>query len=113
MLFYAAIKGAIQNDTGFANTVLHIHGGLLILLLARLVTRKPLGSFIPFGVVLVLELLNEVIDRANFGSWRWDDTISDVVNTLFWPFVLSLGIRLRPIRQRPEAAEDDAPVTGA
>ena len=90
MLFYAAIKDAIQNDTGFANTVLHI---------ARLVSGRQLGSFIPFAVVLALELLNEGIDRVNHGSWRWDDTISDIVNTLFWPFVLSLGIRLRPVRE--------------
>ncbi|WP_448658029.1 hypothetical protein ACPVPU_11260 [Sphingomonas sp. CJ99] len=108
--FYAVLKEAIQDDTGLANTLLHLHGGLLILIAARMATRKPLGTFIPFLVVLVLELLNEGIDRINHGSWRWPDTTSDIVNTLFWPFVLSLGVRLRPIadaaakaRRKPSA----------
>ena len=99
MILYAAVKEVIANDTGFANTVLHIHGGMLILLLARIVTRRSLGTFVPFIVVLAFELLNEAIDRLNHGAWRWGDTTSDIINTLFWPFILSLGIRLRPLRR--------------
>lgn len=113
MLFYAAIKDAIANDTGLANTILHIHGGLLILLLTRLVTGRQLGSFIPFAAVLTLELLNEVMDRINHGSWRWEDTIGDLASTLFWPFVLSLAIRLRPVRAKcvcdPRSIRAEAP----
>jgi hypothetical protein len=100
MLLYATIKSALADDTGFANIVLHIHGGLLIFLLARLISGRQLGTFVPFAWVLVLELLNEGIDRVNHGAWRWDDTVSDIVNTLFWPFVLSLAIRLRPTGTR-------------
>lgn len=103
MLFYAHLKEAIANDTGLANTILHIHAGLLILLVARVVTGRPLGSFIPFTAVLALELLNEAIDRINMGSWRWDDTLSDIAHTLFWPFVLSLAIRLSPTHRAADA----------
>lgn len=105
-MFFATIKEAIADDTGFADTVLHIHGGLLIFLLARLITRRSIGSFIPFAWVLVLELLNEGIDRFNHGLWRWDDMTNDVVNTLFWPFVLSLAVRLRPL-VKDHARQDD------
>ncbi|HEY0622344.1 hypothetical protein [Sphingomonas sp.] len=97
MLFYAMFKEAIADDTGLANTILHIHAGMLILMAARIATRRSLGTFVPFTAVFVLELANEIIDRVNHGSWRWDDTASDVVNTLFWPFLLSLAIRLRPM----------------
>jgi hypothetical protein len=97
--FYAAIKDAIGNDTGLGNTILHIHGGMLLLLIARLISGRSIGTFRPFAAVLVLELLNECIDRINHGSWRWDDTMIDLVNTLFWPFVLSLAVRLRPDRR--------------
>lgn len=108
MLFYAWIKEAIADDTGFANTILHIHAGMLILLIVRFISRRPLESFIPFAWVLVVALLNEVIDRVNHGTWRWGDTISDIGNTLFWPFVLSLAILLRPIRKHfARAASDD------
>lgn len=98
MLFYAAIKSAIADDTGLANTILHIHAGLAILMLARIVTRRSLGSFIPLSAVIFLELLNEVVDRVNHGSWRWPDTISDLASTLFWPIVISVAVRLRPLR---------------
>jgi hypothetical protein len=104
MLFYATFKEAIANDTGLANTILHIHAGMLILMTARFVTRRSLGTFIPFAAVLALELANEIIDRINHGSWRWDDTTSDILNTLFWPFLLSLAIRLRPMTPQAPAA---------
>lgn len=100
MIVYAMVKEAIANDTGFANTLLHVHGGMLILLVARIVSGRSLGTFIPFSTVLVLELLNEGLDRINHGAWRWDDTILDLANTLFWPFVLSLAVWWRPDRNR-------------
>jgi len=92
------IKTAIRHDVGLADIILHIHGGLLILMVARIVSRRSLGSFIPFTCVLVLEVVNEVADRLHYGSWRWEDTTSDFLNTLFWPFVISVGVRLRPMR---------------
>jgi hypothetical protein len=98
VLFYATFKEALANDSGFANTVLHIHAGLLILLAARLVTRRSLGTFVPLLAVLGLELANEIVDRLNHGAWRWDDTLSDIGHTLFWPLMLSLAIRLYPLR---------------
>ena len=100
MEFYAVLKAAIEQDTGLANTILHIHAGLLILIVARIVTGRSIGSYIPLAAVVVLECGNEVIDYFNHGSWRWADTISDFVNTLFWPVVLTLGIRLRPLREK-------------
>jgi hypothetical protein len=116
MIFYATIKSAIADDTGLANTILHIHAGLAILMIARIAMRRSLGSFVPFAVVLMLELLNEGIDRINHGSWRWPDTTSDLANTLFWPFIISVGVRLRPMPIRgsqpsdaPDAHEDGPP----
>jgi hypothetical protein len=100
MQFYAALKSAIADDTGLANTILHIHGGLAILMIARLALRRSLGSFLPFWVVVAMELLNELVDRINHGSWRWPDTTSDLVNTLFWPLAISLGVLLRPLSNR-------------
>jgi hypothetical protein len=108
MLFYATLKEAIANDTGLENTILHIHAGLLILMVVRLITRRSLGSFIPFAAVVVLELANELADRLNHGAWRWEDTTSDIVNTLFWPFVISLAVRLRPMHVAPVLTDQDA-----
>lgn len=97
--FYAVIKDAIADDTGLGNTILHIHGGMLVFLIARLISGRSIGTFVPFAAVLALELVNEGIDRINHGGWRWSDTMVDLASTLFWPLVLSLAVRLRPDRR--------------
>lgn len=98
---YALLKAAIASDTGLTGTMLHIHGGMLIFLLARVLSGKPLGSFFPFTIVLILEIVNEVIDYMNHdmshSDWHWAGAQLDFVSTLFWPFVLSFGVLLRPL----------------
>lgn len=91
----------IGDGTGMADSMLHIHAGMAILLLTRLVTGRSLGSFVPLSVVAAAEFANELLDRLHFGSWRWADTLSDVANTLFWPTVICLAVRLRPLIARP------------
>jgi hypothetical protein len=85
----------IGDGTGASDALLHVHAGLAVLFLARLVTRRSLATPIPFLVVCVAELANEILDRLNNGSWLPLDTSLDVLNTLFWPFVLMVGLRWR------------------
>lgn len=89
----------IGDGTGLPDAILHIHAGLAILLLTRLVSGRSLATFIPFAVVVVAELGNEVMDYLAYGM-RWGDTLADIANTLFWPFVISLAVRLRPMALR-------------
>ena len=100
---YAALIQWIGDGTGLPDTILHIHAGMAVLLLARVVTRRSLGTWVPLSVVAAAELGNEVLDRLHHGSWRWSDTLVDIVNTLFWPAVICLAVRLRPLvlRDRP------------
>jgi hypothetical protein len=108
MEFYAILKQAIADDTGFANSLLHIHGGMAIFLLARLVSGRSLGTFIPFAAVAVLQCANELIDYSNNGSWRVLDTTGDMINTLFWPLVLTIAVRLRPPKAVKELEDGTA-----
>ncbi len=87
----------IGDGTGLPDTILRIHAGMALLMIARLITRRSFGTFIPWTVVAAGEAFNEVMDRLNYGSWRWDDTLLDIANTMFWPTVICLGVRLRPI----------------
>jgi hypothetical protein len=98
----------IGDGTGLPDAILHIHAGLAILLLVRLVTRRSLGTFIPFAFVVVAEFGNELLDYLHYG-WRPDDTYADIGNTLFWPLVISLGVRLRPMTLRDRPAEPAVP----
>ena len=85
----------IGDGTGASDSLLHVHAGLAVLFLARLVTRRSFATPVPFAVVCVAELANELMDRMNYGSWRPHDTLLDMANTLFWPFVLMIGLRWR------------------
>ena len=103
----------IGDGTGLPDTVLHLHAGLLVLMLARIVTGRSLGSMIPWLFVLAAETFNEVMDRLHFGNWRWHDTIGDMATTLFWPTVICLGVRFRPllpraVQARPMAGRDES-----
>ena len=92
----------IGDGTGLPDAILHLHAGLAVLLLVRAATGRSLAKFIPFAAVVVAEGANELLDYLHY-SMRWADTASDVANTLFWPFVISLAVRLRPMvrRDRP------------
>jgi hypothetical protein len=89
----------IGDGTGAPDALLHVHAGMAILFLARIVTRRSLATPIPFAVVCVAELGNEVLDRLAVGHWNAADATADVINTLFWPLMLMIGLRLR--RARP------------
>ncbi|MEG8023633.1 hypothetical protein QP162_02675 [Sphingomonas aurantiaca] len=45
--FYHKMIDWIGDGTGLPDTILHIHAGMALLMLARLVTRRSFGSFIP------------------------------------------------------------------
>ena len=89
----------IGDGTGLPDSILHIHAGLAILLLVRLLSGRSLGTLIPFWVVVLAEFVNELLDYLVYGM-RWADTLTDIGNTLFWPLVISLAVRARPMRLR-------------
>jgi hypothetical protein len=95
--YYHRFIDWIGDGTGLPDTMLHIHAGMAVLMVARVLTRRSLGSFVPLSVVALAEGMNELMDRLNYGSWRWEDTSSDIINTMFWPTVICLGIRFRPL----------------
>jgi len=55
---------------------------------AGIVAAGDLAAAWPLAVAVAAELANEVLDRLRTGSWRWRDTIGDVVNSVVWPTVL-------------------------
>ena len=64
----------------------------LFLLARRLIGARP-GSAMPLLIVTLVEIGNEGLDfvRYRVSGWPWTPwgTIGDVLNTLFWPAVLT------------------------
>ncbi len=81
------IVGACPGPDKFA----HTYAGLAIWLGAAVLFRKPLRLPMPLAVVIVLELLNECVDRIAHGGWMWHDTLGDTAATWVWPTVLTVG----------------------
>lgn len=91
-----AVVKMIRWMTGEASDpILHFHAGMFVLFAARMITRHPLSSPVPLLVVAAVQIGNEIVNRLYYGSWRPADTFLDTVNTLFWPTLLFIGLRLR------------------
>jgi cell shape-determining protein MreD len=101
--------------SGLTDKMVHVHVGMAIFLCAQVVLRTRRGSIDALLIVLVAEAFNEMMDRMYFGSWRIDDTIGDVVATLFWPtmFVLVSRFRRRRWAVRKSKAEQLLEATAA
>lgn len=96
--FYKLVVQTIGDRTGASDSLLHVHAGMAVMFLARLVTRRSLATWTPFLVVLAAALAKEAVDRLAHGAWRMPDTMFDIINTIFWPFVLMVGLRWRRAR---------------
>jgi hypothetical protein len=79
------------------DTVLHIDAGMAVPRLVRAATGRSLAVPWPLLAVYLAELVNEILDRVNHGQ-RMPDTTSDLLNTVFWPTVLFVGLRVRRAR---------------
>lgn len=86
-------KSALGAALELSDDLLHVHLGLLIFVLAALVTRRRMRSWWPLAIVAVLAVANEVIDYLIPGSWSASLSALDLVNTLVWPLVLFLLAR--------------------
>ena len=93
--FYRPLSTEISLMTGASDSLAHVHGGMVILILARILTRRSLATWTPFLFVLSAALMKEIADRIAHGQWRMPDTAFDIINTIFWPLILMLGLRWR------------------
>jgi hypothetical protein len=97
-------KIALMHWAGLPKDALHIYVGLAVFLLAAILSRRPLGSFVPIGAALAVALAGEawdVIDtRAAGATVHWDRNWHDLWNTCFWPAVLFLLARYTRLLKR-------------
>lgn len=99
------LKTDLSQLLHLSKDALHIHLGLLIMLLVMIVLRKSPASIIPWLVVFGLELVNEALDALHWHGGRLEFGIlgglQDIVNTMLWPTVILLLARYTRILRRP------------
>lgn len=108
-------KTALSETLHLSKDALHVHLGLLIYLVAAGLTRRSLGSFVPWLILLVLEAINEGFDllhdlrHGGLNARSLLPGLKDGVNTMFWPTVLLVAVRFGLLRRppKPEQAERD------
>ena len=101
---YNALKTEVSELLGITKDALHIHIGLAIFLGVAFIFRRPLTSWIPWLVLLVFELVNELMDifHVHNGAIGFEvgDSAKDVLNTMFWPTAVLFAARW--LRRRKE-----------
>lgn len=92
---YLAWKTRLSGDMGISEALLHVHAGLAIFVVAAVILRRKSRSWIPLAIVVAVALGNELIDYAYSSGWKVETSVKDVINTIFWPAILSLVGRRR------------------
>ncbi len=86
-----SFKLTLVSTLGLSKDALHIYVGLGVFIIVSLLFKKPLRSWLPWCFVLAAACLGELVDMRDdlnsFGHWRWQASLHDIVNTLFWPTV--------------------------
>lgn len=94
---YNALKTQLSELLGITKDALHIHIGLAIFLVAALVFRRSLSSWVPWLCLLAFEIANELMDAFHLHGGPFSieigDSLKDMLNTMFWPTMLLLGLR--------------------
>jgi len=109
-------KDALELLVNVSPDALHIHVSLLILFAVALLLRRRPDNWLPWLVLLLLDLVNEANDILHH-SMRvpLDDraaALHDLLNTMFWPTIILLFGRVlfpparTPVLQPPSADQE-------
>ena len=90
----------IEHAIAVSHDSLHVLTGVLIQLAVALITRRPIGSWLPWSAVLFFTLMNEAVDlwveRWPNPGMQFGEGAKDVVLTILLPTILLIAARLRP-----------------
>ena len=94
------IKLFFEHASGVSMDGLHILVGFALFIIAALVLRRGIGSFLPWATLLTLELVNEIYDLhielwPNLAS-QIGEAAKDILLTMTLPTLVLLLARLKP-----------------
>ena len=103
-------KLAVVAGVGLSKDALHVYFGLIVFLGAMFLTRRKPKSLLPLVAVALLSMLGEALDARDdlrsLGYWRWQASVHDIWNTLFWPVVFWTLIRTGAVLLGSRVAQD-------
>ncbi len=86
---YTDLIGNIVATTGLSHIVLHLIFGPVIYVHARFALPRA-SCIVHLQFVLTAELMNEIMNRLHYGTWRWPDTVTDIMLTMVGPCALAI-----------------------
>jgi len=95
---YSQFVNWLGGGGAMLDTVLHIHGGMTIMVVVRVLTGRSLATPWPLLAVVIAALTKEFVDFMSYDVIK-PDSLNDIAHTLFWPTVLFVGLRVRRTRQ--------------
>ena len=93
-------KMFVEHASGISMDALHMLVGFALFLLAVRLLKRPLGSFLPWFALLLIELANEAYDFSvelwpNFAS-QLGESAKDILLTMALPSLVLAIARWRP-----------------
>ena len=92
---YQTFKLQLVAISGLSKDALHIYAGLGVFFLTVLFWKKGRVEWKCLWPVIFLAVLNEVVDLRDslvyYNRLPWAGSIHDVLNTLFWPTMITFG----------------------
>ncbi len=93
-----------MNVVPLSKDAVHIYIGLVVFFAAVALWKRGRIQFaclVPVSVVaLGMEAFDLFDDYRSFGYLRWDASLHDVVNTVFWPVLIVMLVKLGAIDQK-------------
>lgn len=97
VLDWEDFKVWLSASTGLTHHDFHLLLGVLLTLGIGWLLRRPLGAWLPLGIVLMLELVNEVFDFVRYYvagyPWGPGPMLVDIALTIVPPLAIVLAAR--------------------
>lgn len=100
-----SLKLTLVSALGLSKDALHMHVGLGVFFVAAWLFNRRVGTWVPWLCALAAACAGELVDMrddlASLGHWRWQASLHDILNTVFWPTVITILVRLSARLKRP------------
>lgn len=97
---WADFKLFATHVSGISHDAMHVMIGVIAQLVMVAVFRRTLASFLPLGIILAVELLNEWndlhVERWPAVAMQWGEMAKDIGLTMALPTLLLVLARTRP-----------------